>query len=631
MEYTDVEQYVEQYIRNLSFFKEKKPYQAFTSVLKNHFFRDSYDVIPYSFKKYVEQQTISEDLYDNLIIGVGYPRKLVKNLRMSQKKIIIMSLMDYNRYKSTLRYINIIGNAFRENFNIYELYADRRLVEYERKDWVMLPRNIYKSVDVDESTLNYDEIYNDTPTYFISKKHLNILHDNKSITLPFKTNLILVEMNNIYEEDDMSKLISATTFYHFSNFYFSLYINDREYNLTLSNIYQLWYYILYKYYGSAHSSHITYPTLITYNVSSPTFPYNLDELSPFYIGNILEEYNNLELSRNTVMEFFNKYFKEPFEQTSTVINYSVEDYRQRVINSIGVELIQYAETYMDVSENLLFATIEILGSISDSLKSAIYTSADPLMAKYGEYILKMFAPMLINPESTATYQLLMYFKPYHTQLISRARYVMRDDSSFNNAFIDTYSQFVTHFYPTSAYVLSDDERFSYSIETGYFEFSHSNEIIVNKEAAYSFVIGDLIYARDIYSGEFPTDIAEQIVSVLPLPDGNYKFILENSWTGRVGVFPRAYKMVPPGIHTMIDLEGQGFFSFTNVGFANEVRTNLVGFLRFGVGDFIYAPVDDQRYAAQIIGKNSEEFVFILHSNYTGTAGVWDKAYIWRPS
>lgn len=633
MEYSAVEQYVEKYIKNLSFAKDQKAFQAVIAVLKDHFLKHSYEDIPYDFKQYVEKQLLSENLYDKLILGVGYPQELVSSLRFSQKKTIVQSLMDYNQYVSTLKYVNKVCQAFKENFNIYELYADRRLMLNPQgqvvRSWVMLPRDIFLSVDKNIGVLDYDEIYNDTPTYFLSKKQLNVLYNSDSLTLPFKTNLILLDMQNIYEENDISHLVASTAFFYYKDLYFSLYFNEDQYDITLSGAYQLWHYMLYKYQGEVTSAQLTSSDLTCYNISSSTFPYTLDPTSPSDIGVLLDEYENLDMSRDSVDEFFDTYFREPFQRANASVNYNLNDFRKRVISTVGTDLVEAVDEYIENSENILFGTINVLGSIEDSLKSIIYTSSDPLMVKYGPYILKLFAPMLIDPKMTATYQILTYFKPYHTQLVTKAKYYVKNNSKFNSALIETDSQFVTHTWPTSSAVLSDDYFMSYSVETGYFEFSNSNEVITDEAGALMFSVGDLIYTRNIYTADFPTDLAQRIISISPQTDGSYKFVLENNWTGLVGTFIRAYKLFPPSVDELVDLNGAGYYSFTNIGFANEIRTNVEGFARFNIGDFIYAPVDDKQYAVQIINKDIDDYTFILKTDYYGTPGVWDSAHRWR--
>ena len=124
MEFKYIQDYLDKYVKSFLPFKNDKPYQGIINVLRNEFFPEIYQNIPNKLINYVENQKINSDLYNVLLMGIGYPESLVMTLRQTQKLKIIQKLMDYHQYVSTPKYITKICKCFEEGFNIYELYAD---------------------------------------------------------------------------------------------------------------------------------------------------------------------------------------------------------------------------------------------------------------------------------------------------------------------------------------------------------------------------------------------------------------------------------------------------------------------------------------------------------------------------
>lgn len=635
MDYKNVQEYVDKYIKGLAPFKENKTFQAVASLLQKHYLKHSYVDIPVALKTFVEDQKVSTDLYDVLLLGVGYPKKLLTNLRFTQKKILVESLMDYNNYISTIQYVEKVCAAFKENFNIYELYGDFRITTNASgatvRDWVMVPRPIFEAKQKDVYALDYDEIYNGTPTYFVSKQHLELLRLRTSITLPFKTNLIMLDLQSQKEENEMEQLLAATTFFYFKDYYFSLYLDGNYYDITISDAYRLYYYVIYRYNKRVDSPSLTGAAQLTYfDIGGSTFPYTLDPTALNSVTHVVDAYNNLKMSRTAIREFYDTYIVEPFKKSVLSLQYTFDDFRKRIMTAIGDDIVKVIDTIMDSAENELYGAITALGLIEDSLRSYIYTSTDSLLKQYEDSLFRMFNPLLTDPKLSATYQVLTFFKPFHTQLIAVAKYYMTTKTPLNSAFVEDTNSFVVHDYPASSLVVSDECYLSYSIETGYFEFSNTDEIITDLNGASSFAIGDKIYARDITTSSFPTETATTITNIYPGSGDQYILKLETAFTGVIGIFPRAYKYCPPPINEEIDLTATGgYFSFTNVGFANEVHTTEDGYFKFSVGDWIYGPEDTQDSAVEIISKDPNTYSFILSSDYTGTSGVWPKARRWR--
>lgn len=636
MDYTQVQDYFDKYIMSFPPFKDKKAFQGLMTIVRNNYIPAIYDEIPKDLKDFVENQKINSNLYDRLLLGIGYPSKLISNLRFTQKQIIIQNLMDYHQYVGTPKYVSKVCQAFKENFNIYELFIDRRPVVNSinsiEREWVVVGNPLFESDSTVTFPLtDYDEIYNATPTQFLSKTALEILRLNKSITLPVKSNLIFLNMKADTDANELTTLTSVTALYYFKDLFLDVYIDGQTFTITLAGLYQIWYYIVFKYLNKVHSANLSNSSnLIYFNISTSAFPYTLDINSPNNIQLIIEEYNSLPIDQDMISKFYKKYFSGEFYSPITTASYNLDDFRKRVITSVGSLIVNLIDSLLSNSDNLMFSTIELLGSLDDSLKTYVYTSNDTLLQEFASYLYNMFPPLLIDPEQTATYQLLTYFKPAHCQLIAQAKYSVTSNSKLNNAAVKDTSQHVIHDYVETALVLSDDFYLSKSIETGYYEFTNTDTILTDLEGASSFALGDLIYSRNIYSNEFPRSKSVSIVNIFE-DNGVYKIKLQFPYTGPIGIFPRAYKLFPPTIDELIDLTDEdGYFTFTTIGQANIVHTTEFGILKFNIGDYIYSIVDSKDFAVEIISKDFNTNSFILRKSYSGTSGSWPQAYRWRP-
>jgi len=76
-------------------------YSTLTSFLLDPFFKESYNIIPEKFINLFEEQIISSEIYDSILISLGYPESLISSISVSHKEVIL------NRLKRTL-IINVI-------------------------------------------------------------------------------------------------------------------------------------------------------------------------------------------------------------------------------------------------------------------------------------------------------------------------------------------------------------------------------------------------------------------------------------------------------------------------------------------------------------------------------------------
>ena len=70
------------------------------------FVKDIYEDIPQIFKQLYENGEIPEDVYDYFLVDIGVSKDLIDALSSQEKLIFIKSLADFQKYKSTVEFIN---------------------------------------------------------------------------------------------------------------------------------------------------------------------------------------------------------------------------------------------------------------------------------------------------------------------------------------------------------------------------------------------------------------------------------------------------------------------------------------------------------------------------------------------
>lgn len=636
MELKDIQTYLDKYIKNFLPFKDDKPYQGLVNVLRNDFFPEIYNHIPSKLKEFVEDQKLNINLYDILLLSIGYPEHLVNSLRMSQKRIVVRNLMDYAQYSGTVKFVQKVCKSFKEGFNVYELYVDFRLKREEeddkfQNDWIFVPRPIFEEYPQGYRILNYNKIYNGTPTYFLSKIHLELLRQNRAIALPFKSNLYLLDLEKRITVSDMDQLVSLTAFQYFKDYRFHLSIFGQAFQITVSELYQLWYYILFSYTGKVASPDLGKEAkLILFNLNLPEFPITLEPGNVNSIDVVVKEYEALPIEKRPIDSFYQKYFINNFQTNTVTGSFNLNDFKKRIKSILDDQLISLVDKTLE-TQTTSQDVLDFLQTLLDSLKLYVAESNHPLMQKYGEHLIAIFPLLLTDPTKTATYKLIHEFKPYHTQLIAQSGHRIISKSKFNSITIDSNVRYVVHQEANTAPVISIDNRISQSIETGFFKFFNDNTIETDFNGIGRFNPGDQIFSRDISTNIFPMDHARTITEIIKISEDKFHIKLDKSYTGPIGIFPRAYKLNPIPIDQLIVLEKGGYFSFTNIGYANIVGTTEEGLSKFNIGDYIYSPADTPAYAVKIIQKDYNALAFVLDTAYEGSAGSWPEAKRYRPA
>lgn len=500
--YDNLLKYFNRTVRPYLPYRNNKVYQSLCSVLRDYFFKDSYLTIPQDLSTYVENQKINTTLYSNLLIGNGYPNNLVMGWSSSQKEIILEKLMHYQNEAGTLRHYIDICDAFDENFDVYELYADSRIIldtvqNKVVKKWIMAANPIYLSSKLPkiyysedtERIHDYDEIYNGTPTYFISTKQLNYwYYFAKAIVLPFKTNLIMLIWKSETEFSMLDSIMMATTYSYYQNEYVNLTCNNVAYHLRISDIYQIWHYLLL--YASEDDEKTFNQTIrnVIFGISNSAI-FTLKPGLDNSIDKVIEAYNNI-IDKDSYDYFINNFYSKFSSYINNGAN-TIEIIRKKLLFKVPADLIAYLEYLIDSGISRIFGLYNALSIIEQSVDSFIENSEDELLQKYGKWLKILLSKPTVNVKQTITYQLLYQFKPYHTRFIEKIKIKIISDDKTNNCFIKDIVYFVIHLWQDSGVVISDHVNYIKNIYSNFYLVNGENTVSGNC-LDFKIKIGDII-------------------------------------------------------------------------------------------------------------------------------------------
>lgn len=117
-------EYFEKYVLTYIPFKEEPVYKAVINHLVRYYLDIIYNYQPKTLKTLYVDQEIPLDTIDLFLVSIGLPQSLIQTLSLSAKSVIFKSFSDFERYKSTIKFIGILGSSFDERVSFYELFVD---------------------------------------------------------------------------------------------------------------------------------------------------------------------------------------------------------------------------------------------------------------------------------------------------------------------------------------------------------------------------------------------------------------------------------------------------------------------------------------------------------------------------
>ena len=552
----DIKKYFDLYVNGYQPYKDIPQYQAIVNTIVDFYFNHSYNELPLPFKKAFESQVIPTEFYNELLLSIGYPKEIVSNLIEKDKKILLNSFMDYNRYKGTIEQIRKIGNNFLEKIGIYELFIDLRKVDistfsiycivgsdvihvldnlflakiniddtievnnvsyrvlsknFETNDviihkvfegfenpnlaassitdfvikrWCFVPDPIYVSdIPLVTKAFDYLEIYKKTKRYFVTTEQLYSEYFNKNLVLPIKSNLIFLDYLRYSDASWFNNLLSAIVLKEYYDERLTILFKDGAYSTTLGKAYKIWYYILMKFFNYDFVD-MTPTNIIMLNIDHFNFIYTVDD-----IKSLIDEYSFLNSTADYSL-FYHSKMTSVLKINNYVKNDLTLDQLLLILKSqVGVELMDYIENRLNnIPDGLKdYEYNFLLDEIYNSIITWSFLSEIPNVSSNIPYLMDNMSYISYPIEMSPTYNLLLFYKPYHVELIKRLSEVIRDDKNTRVITDLTYGLFIKLF-QASAFNISN--YIEYKIK---FQPSAFSTISINNE--FDFTVSSIDYMK----------------------------------------------------------------------------------------------------------------------------------------
>ena len=540
----DIKAYFDLYVLNYQPYKDIPEYQAIIKTLIDFYFDHAYNSINLPFKQAFEQQFIPIEFYEKLLLSIGFPKKIISILTTKDKKILLHSFMDYNRYKGTIEQIRLVGEKFEEEVGIYELFIDLKdiIIPYYKlytingknyfnlenvnlynklepndiiiinsvqysitskveneegycrvyinkqyigenltvedfivKRWAFIPESLYIAPNVNKVTdyFDYEKIYQGTKQYFVSAEFLTANYNNENLVLPIKSNLLFLDYKKYREINVFNNLLAAIFLKEYYDRRLVItFEEDKQYLISLGRLVKLWYYILFKFYNYniVDSSPIN---VLSLDITDVNFDYTVSDISVLVNGKTDLNNNIIELGYKHLKDTddFSKFYFEKITSKFTTYNHisrdiSLEEYELLLENEVGIDLIDYLKNRISnsSSEYKEYEYNFILDEIYNSLinwsifESERNETEGKLISNNIGYFLKTLSFISYPISMSPTYNLLMFLKPYHVELIKEITegLYIKDLSNSTIPNTDKLKRYYLNFLRASTLSISDD-------------------------------------------------------------------------------------------------------------------------------------------------------------------------------
>jgi len=460
MKIEELKTYMEEYVKPYLPYRESKLYNVVINFLGDKYFTDMYEDVPNDLKSLYEDNIIISSIYDQLLLGLGVHENVVKKLSFNEKIIFLKSVSDFQRYKGSVSFFKKIANAFQDKFDIYELFVDWN---ESNQSWILKPSLIYKGIEFESNleNLSYQEAYESVPSLLISPEQLQSIKDDNNAAFPLKTNMVLLDYNIDYDTSIIKNVIISTVLKEYGDTPLTIYMRDDSFDFTVQQVYYIWYYILTRYYDSKWTKFMLKNVI---HFSTGLNPYTMKDLDL-----LVQKYNDIATGPDTV-KFFNEYIDNYFstvfrsdEQNESSMRYyanvinnqfymyitnrvdsvvgdaeKVREYNAILTEIYNSLLLFYNEQSRQLIHNERTNPSQSYGGGNDSG----YSSEAELFSKYFEVLMLSLSQIVVNPENTTSYLILYNLKPYHVELLSRARDSIISDGKMNTVIPDVDYNFL---------------------------------------------------------------------------------------------------------------------------------------------------------------------------------------------
>lgn len=450
----DLQDFFTRYLKKYTPYKDQNFFNGFIDSLQTGYYENLYNQIPNLFKQMFEDSVIPEDIYSQILIAIGVSEHIVKKMSFSEKVVFQRFLSDFEKYKSTHKFVINLATAFSERISISELWITKN----DDGNWVFRPVNLYaydKSIIQTEDIL-YQEIYNGMPNFFISEEQLQEKYNNNELILPIKSNMLLINNNQAVKSSEIANLIGQIIISNLGYEEIDLNFSSKNISVELRTIMYTWIY-LYTLYFNADWDKYPRTLLNLFNTDKIRYPLTSIKL-------LIEEYNNIDSAYDAEL-WYNKWigdkFKTYYEKQTNINLESMYDH----INSENKELASYISSFIgDLTpedEEYRKTVKQLMDEIYYSLLVYANMSKNEIINKYFDYLLITLPQIIINPpEDSITYDILYNMKPYHTELVStNLDSVVADGNLENISPYDDINEFVLKIIQASIYEQEEEMYF----------------------------------------------------------------------------------------------------------------------------------------------------------------------------
>ena len=407
--------------------------------------------------------------------------------------------VDGLEYVVTSKFYDIDNVEFYLNLDKVYNGETQIIQDFTIQRWVFIPNPIYIANDIEQKVeyFNYNEIYLKTNKFFISLDNLMNEYAHNNLLLPIKSNLLFLDYNKYREVSTIYNLFSTIFLKDFYNERLVIYFKDGNYSTSLGKLYRLWHYIIMKHHNFDfnHVSNIS----VLFDPESSGFTYTIDD-----IPTIEQEYSEIETTNDYSLFYYN-YISSKLEPEIFVDKtYTFNQYELILKNNIGVDLIDYIDDRINNittdSEGYEYNTI--LTEIYNSIITWSVLTDNSQIKDNIHYFLNNLSTINFPIDLSPSYNLLLFYKPYHVELIAEMSESLRVTDTGDSAILDFKK--TLFLYLTRSSSLENSEfllnHIKYKFQDGYTVLSNNSNYYVNyfKELLYTIEYLSKFYLKSEY-------------------------------------------------------------------------------------------------------------------------------------
>jgi hypothetical protein len=429
-------------------------------------------------------------------------------------------------------------------------------INYER--WYFLPYLIYKHPEMETKILNEEiEFHKIEPyikSFLITKEYLDELRLSDSVILPIKTNLIMMDYGNYNTINPLYNLFSVIIMKEIQNERMVIFFKDSEYNISILNMYKLWYYILYKYTNSdlLHDLEID-ADFIVMSINDTDLTYTIND-----IDTLLGEYDEIKTNRQ-LDTFYREKISSKFslknEFQSKIDNENLYSFFE---NTLSKELLDYIENRISGSNNKKLEINFILDEIYNSIITWTIAFDNKTLNKHLYYFLNNLSKISFKINESPTFKLIQFLKPFHTEIVYQFADLMLIKDKFNTIYLDyDYILSIINEF-TSIAMLSNDVHYYTKIKQYDVAKAISTKVlklIIEHKTNIS-VLTDAINHYIKLHSEFPNVISDDMKSLVKYEDTSSNVLISEFIAKVIPIFNDDISVLTDAINHYIKLHSE---------------------------------------------------------------------------